>query len=243
MTSFRAKSSISSVHLFPGIFLLQPPEQGKGQSRKSKCQLMPDIRTLLSDESSNWSSVPSNLHSQGSAEEPEAESANGTPSKRQKILIAPRIKIIVTPSCSPEDEMFFRHHNNVNDSPVSDDTQEGLESSLREESRSATTDDDCGDEPKCDENNARDAKSPRTEVLCMHGERIVVWDVVLCNGSVNGRLGRTMNGTYGNGTKSCQHHEEFAKTTRGLKSHLQWAADSECQICMFPGSIGFGTGI
>ena len=179
MTSFRAKSSISSVHLFPGIFLLQPPEQGKGQSRKSKCQLMPDIRTLLSDESSNWSSVPSNLHSQGSTEEPEAESANGTPSKRQKILIAPRIKIIVTPSCSPEDEMFFRHHNNVNDSPVSDDTQEGLESSLREESRSATTDDDCGDEPKCDENNARDAKSPRTEVLCMHGERIVVWDVVL----------------------------------------------------------------
>jgi hypothetical protein len=151
---------------------------------------MPDIRTLLSNESSNWSGVPSDLHSQGSTEESEAESANGTPSERQKILIAPQIKIIVTPSSSPEDEMFFRHHNNVNDSPVSDDTQEGLESSLREEFCSATTDDNGSNEPACDENNARDTKSPRSEILCMHGKRIVVWDVVLYNGSANGHLGK-----------------------------------------------------
>jgi len=155
---------------------------------------MPNIRALLPNEFRNRSCVPSYLHPKCSTEETEAESSDGSPSERQKLLLAPSIEIIKTPSSTPEDKVFFRYNNNVDDCPVSDDTQEGLEGSFREESSCATTDDDGGDEAECDEDYARDAESPRTEVLRVHGEGVVVWDVVLwhvSDGRGGGNRGRT----------------------------------------------------
>ena len=173
--------------LLPRILLLQPPEQRERQRRERKSQLMPDIRTLLPNKLGNRPRIPRNLHPEGSTKESKAKSTNGAPSEWQKILLAPSIEVISTPSPAPEDEMFFRHNNDVNDCPVSNDTQEGLEGCFGEESSCATADDDSGDEAECYEDDARDTESPGTEVLCVHGEGVVVRDVVLITRSMDGK--------------------------------------------------------
>lgn len=140
---------------------------------------MPQIRTLLPDKLSNRPSIPGDFHPERSAKKPKAKSPNGAPPEWQKILLAPSIKIVQTPSPASENEMLFRNHNDVDHGPVPDDTQECLERGFREESSCATANDDCCNEAECYEDDAGDAESPGTEVLGVHGERVVVWDVIL----------------------------------------------------------------
>ena len=77
----------------------------------------------------------------------------------------------------------------MDDSPVSDDAEEGLKSCFWEEFGCATADNDCSNEANGNENDARNTKSPWTEVLSMHCEGIIVRDVVLCAGSVGNHGG------------------------------------------------------
>ena len=154
---------------------------------------MSNICAFLPNKFSNRPRIPRNLHPKRSTNEAEAKGTNGAPTKRQKILLAPGIQIIPAPSPAPEDEVFFYHNNDVNYCPVSDDAEEGLESSFRKESSGATADDDCSDETECDEDYARDAQRPWTKVLSVHCKGVVVWDVVLrhvsgCSGDIRRRL-------------------------------------------------------
>jgi len=140
---------------------------------------MTNIRALLSNKLSNRPCIPSNLHPKRSTKESEAESTDGTPSEWQQFLFAPSIEIVETPSSTPENEVLFGHNDDVDDSPVSNDTQERLEGSFREESSGATANNHGSDKAECHEDYARDTESPGTEVLGVHGEGVVVWDVVL----------------------------------------------------------------
>lgn len=74
--------------------------------------------------------------------------------------------------------MFFGHDDEVDDSPVTDDTEECLEC-VGEVFGGETTNDDGADEAECDENDTGDADGPWTEVLGVHGEGVVVWDIIL----------------------------------------------------------------
>lgn len=142
---------------------------------------MPNICSLLTNKLSNRPRIPSNLHSESSAKKPKAERTNGAPAKGQKLLFAPSIKIIKAPSSTPENKMFLGNHNNVHHSPVPDDTQKGLEGRLGEESSCTAANDDGSDEAEGYEDDARDAESPGSKILGVHGEGVVVWDVILCN--------------------------------------------------------------
>lgn len=74
--------------------------------------------------------------------------------------------------------MFFDNDDEVNDSPVSNDGEEGLEC-IFEESSGAATDYDGGDKAESYESDARDAKGPGAKILGVHCERVVIWDIVL----------------------------------------------------------------
>jgi len=189
---------------------------------------MPDICALLPNKLSNRPCIPSNLHSQRCAQKPEAKSTNGAPSKRQKILLAPRIEVITTPSPAPEDEMLFGHNNDMNNSPVSDDTQECLESRLGEEPSRTAADDNCGDEAERDEDDARDVEGPGAEVLGVHGEGVVVWDIVLRHVSHDGESGR--------GERTGMELNA-ANTMRNFPKPPAGSTDAVCEICVLPGSI------
>lgn len=76
--------------------------------------------------------------------------------------------------------MLFDDDDQVDDGPVSDDGEESLERVFEKGSRAAA-DGDSGDEANCHEGDAWNAEGPRAEVLCVQGEGVVVWDVVLVN--------------------------------------------------------------
>lgn len=77
-----------------------------------------------------------------------------------------------------EENMFHRHNSDVDNGPVADDTQEGLQR-VTEVDGSAAADYNRGDKSEGNEDDTGDAEHPGSKVLRVESERVVVWDVVL----------------------------------------------------------------
>lgn len=75
--------------------------------------------------------------------------------------------------------MFFDDYDKMNDGPVPYDREERFQS-IFEERGCATADRNCGNEAKGYKSNTWNAESPRSKILSVHRERVVIWDVVLC---------------------------------------------------------------
>ena len=145
-----SENSTLNPRLLSGISLFQPSERRIAQSRESKRQLVPDIGTFASNERGNRPSIPGDLHPESSTQEAKTESSNGAPAKWQQLLLAPRVEIIPAHLTTPEEEVLLENYDNVDYSPVPNDTQECLQSSFWEEPCCAASNDNCSNEPERD---------------------------------------------------------------------------------------------
>ena len=139
---------------------------------------MPNVGPLTANQACNRASIPRHFHSERSSNETETEGCNCTPSERQHIRFIPSIEVVLLPRSGSKYQMLIHDHNNVDDSPVSYDAQECLEGVVKVFGGTCSND-NSSHETACDEDSSGDPKRPGAEVLSMHGERVVVWNIVL----------------------------------------------------------------
>jgi hypothetical protein len=127
---------------------------------------------MLSNQFRNWSDKPGDFHAKNGTREPKAEGSDCSPAKWQQFWFIPSVPIVSSPAIATsttKEDVLFSHHDKVDDCPVADNAQECLES-VCEEFGCEASNDDCGDEAKCDQYDAGNANGPRAEVLGVHGE-------------------------------------------------------------------------
>src|ERR1700712_350644 len=108
---------------------------------------MSDIGPLFPNQPCHWANIPRNLHPKCSTEESKCERTNCCPTEWQQRRFIPRIKVIITPTASSKNQMLLRYDHKMYYCPISDYTQERLESIL-EESSSKTSNYNCSYEAK-----------------------------------------------------------------------------------------------
>ena len=172
MNSYEVRNSPARDSLF------QKSKDGKRHRTKQRRQLVPNVPTRCPYHSSNGPCIPCDFHAQRGTHKPECKSRRRSPSERQCFRASPRIPIVIVPTRTAEDDVFFDDDNKVNDGPVPDDRQECLQHVFKERCCAAPDHNGC-DEPERNEHVSGDSKGPRPKVLGMQSERIVVWNVVL----------------------------------------------------------------
>lgn len=139
---------------------------------------MTNIGSTCTYQSSNWAFVSRHFHSKNRTQEPKTETSDSSPSERQKAWFIPICKVVPAPFTATKYQMLFRNYRNVNYSPIADNAQKGLKSIMVVLSSKAANN-QSHDKPKSYEDDSRNSYSPRSQVLSMQSEGIVVWNVVL----------------------------------------------------------------
>lgn len=139
---------------------------------------MANICPLCANETGYGSCVPRHLHAQSGAQETKDKSTDSAPAERQELGLVPCIEVIVLPRSFAEQKVFLCDDCDMDDSPVSDDGKECLQS-IVEVCCSTRADYYRCDEAECYEDYSRNPQSPWTKVLCMKSEGVVVRYVVL----------------------------------------------------------------
>lgn len=160
--------------------LLQPSKYRIRQRSEDKGQLVAYIRSLLPNQRCNWCFIPCHLHSKRCTQEAEAKRNDGAPSEWQQVSSIPGVKIVHTPAAFAEDDVLFDNYHQVDDGPVSDDAEDRLQGAFERQACQAP-DNGGDDEAESHECDTRDFDRPRTQILSMQRERVIVWDVV-CGG-------------------------------------------------------------
>lgn len=190
---------------------------------------------------SNRPNIPGDFHAQRSAHKTGRKRADGRPAKRQLCRVIPGVEVIPTPT-SPEEDMFLGNKSDVYDRPVPNHAEECLQCILKIHRSAAANDDGCN-EAECDEDDARDARGPGTEVLRMQREGVVIGDVVLKQALALSPIIVGIKVTYWNSAQRSENHEKFPKPARGLESHLQQPAYPRTLVCGVPSCACHSTGV
>lgn len=161
--------------------LLQRSKHRICQRRESESQLMAYIRSLLPNQRCNWCFVPCHLHSKRCSKKAEAKRKDGAPSEWQQVSSVPAVKVVHTPAAFAEDDVLFDNYDQVDDGPVPDDAQDSLQGAF-ERQACQTPNNGGDDEAESHECDTRHLDCPRTQILSMQRERVVVWNVI-CGGT------------------------------------------------------------
>lgn len=163
------KRTLITAPLLPCVSLLKITKNWECHSAKEGSQLMTDITTFLADQSRDWCCIPGDFHAQCSTQETERKGCNCAPPKRKQLVIVPCIPVVILPARVAENDVFFDYHDQVNDGPISNDREEGLQC-VFEESCSAATDRDGCNVAKGNKRNAWDTKCPGPKILRVNRE-------------------------------------------------------------------------
>ena len=159
------------------IPLFQPSEQRKSQCRESKGQFMPNVGPFP-NQTSDWCHIPSNLHSQCSSQKSKAKCGDSAPTKRKQSRFIPGVKVVCAPTSTPEEDVFFCDHNQVDDCPVANDAQECLKR-IFEVLSSTAPNSHRSYETKRDQHNSGNSYCRWSEVLGVKSKGIVIGNIIL----------------------------------------------------------------